>query len=78
MPSPIKNKEEKSNYRFSEILPLLMDGKKFTRIDWGNTREFILMNGGFLSIHHADGGEYEFHRLIVSDGDITANDWVVC
>jgi len=48
-------------------------GNKVTRLSWNNPKEFILLSGGKLCIMKADGP----HPLIVSDGDMFGEDWVV-
>ena len=48
-------------------------GQRVTRLDWKNPDTYILIRDGFLSIHQ-DG---KFSRLLVSDADIGASDWVI-
>lgn len=52
----------------------VIDGKKVTRKEWGNSEIRVFLADGLLKIRKADGS---LHALLVSDGDMLANDWVV-
>ena len=51
-----------------------MAGSRVTRDGWADTREQVFLWRGFLTLQQADGS---LHSLIVSDGDLYAEDWVI-
>lgn len=62
-----------SSMDFYEALRIVSQGGHVTRLDWDDRDTFLLMRGGFLCISQ-DG---KLARLLVSDGDIYATDWVI-
>lgn len=70
MPSPVMVKE----MDFPNALREVIDGRKVTRLGWGNKDVYVFLRDGFLSIRKADG---TFSRLLVSDGDLLGLDWVI-
>ena len=58
---------------FMEALRVVIEGKKITKLDWENRATYVTLRGGFLSIHQ-DG---KWSRLLVSDGDLLGEDWVM-
>ena len=59
---------------FPGIIPVLLDGGRFTREEWDNPSIFIFMNElGFLSISKEDGTS---DNLILHTKDLNAEDWV--
>lgn len=59
---------------FPMALRQVMIGKKITKLEWGNPKIYVRMKDGFLTIRKEDG---RFHSLLISDGDIFGEDWVV-
>ncbi len=57
---------------FSDAMKEILNGKKITRVEWGN-KDYCLMKDGWLSIFTKGG----FHTWLVNDGDMEGNDWVV-
>lgn len=55
---------------FFDAIKKVVEGKKITRISWGN-HDYCLMKDGFLSIYTRG----EFHTWSVSDGDMEGMDW---
>lgn len=72
MPSPIVSKtlEEMS---FPQAIEHIVLGEKMTRLDWMDLGTYIFLRDGFLSLKNSEG----IHRLLVSDADMLANDWVI-
>lgn len=65
---------EPKNIDFPEAIRQIILGKKVTRIEWTNKSEYGFLNGKYLSLHKADGKDYQW---IVNDGDINGTDWVI-
>ena len=59
---------------FSKALDELMAGKKVRRLDWADGNIHLKVVDEKLSIFLADK---QYHPLIVSIGDLIADDWVV-
>jgi hypothetical protein len=70
----------KTQRRFGDVLiTALLAGQSARRLSWPDGDQ-IFMQGGFLHIYIADsigdriaGG----HKLLVSEGDLAADDWVI-
>lgn len=58
---------------FPEAIERVIDGQKITRVAWGS-EDCVFLADGFLMLKKADRS---MHRLLVSDGDLLATDWVV-
>jgi len=61
---------------FLEALNMMLTGTKVRRKQWEDSRVHIAIVNEKLSIYHPD--KNNFGPLIVSTGDITAEDWIVC
>lgn len=59
---------------FHELFPHLLKGHEFTRKEWDDERIVVKMVNGHLSICLPQNG-YKPCDLIVSDGDILAQDF---
>mgnify|MGYP001600518084 FL=1 len=69
--SPAKKKKvEQKTMSFPEAIAVVIKGVGVRRVSWPQ-EEYGLLKDGFLTI--CKNG---FHRWIISDGDMTANDWV--
>jgi len=66
--------EFQENLSFDEILPLLLEGKKFKRKDWTVGYIFLLTNAGH--IFHRVPGSVLAERWTPRTGDFTSQDWV--
>ncbi len=51
----------------------LIEGKKLTRLAWGNDDQIFL----FANVLHLQKSDGTLHVLMVSSGDMTADDWMV-
>ena len=58
---------------FAGAIEKVIMGKKLTRVEWGNKGTYIVLSDGMLKIRKSDG----FHPLLVSEGDLKGDDWVV-
>jgi len=59
---------------FPGAIQRVVDGDKVTKLDWNASEIYIFLHNGFLSIKKKDG---TISQLIVSEGDMIGNDWVV-
>lgn len=51
----------------------IIGGAKVRRVEWSDAGEHCLLKDSFLMIHRND----QFHNWIVSEGDMSAQDWVI-
>lgn len=58
---------------FYEALKEVMNGGRITRIEWGDSQIYGVLEGEYLKIF-IDG---ELKNWILSEGDINATDWIV-
>ena len=76
MPSPIPNKKTdsaSSGINFYQALELVANGKKVTKIEWGNKDIYGYLKDGILTLHKEN--EKDYHWL-VSDGDLAGIDYI--
>lgn len=60
---------------FYTALRFMMEsGASVSRGEWGDVEYYGLIRDGLLMLHKPDG---KFHQWIVSDGDISASDWMI-
>jgi hypothetical protein len=59
---------------FYDAIRQIIAGKCVTRIEWLNPEIFLKLVDGHLEIHKLDD---KFYDLIVSDGDMLAEDWML-
>jgi len=61
---------------WAEALDYLLEGKKLSRLAWGNSDTYIqLTDDNHLRIHKPE--TKQLHDLIVTRGDLEATDWVI-
>jgi len=78
MSSPIPKKKMVSKMmNFGEALEEVVKGKHVTKMEWKRPSEYILLKDGFLSIYRTGEKSGEFHRLMVSHGDLIGTDWQI-
>ena len=72
------NETKPEEYSFGEALELLTEGHKVTRLDWDSGHYLTLHeNQGQNQVHIFKPDTGKLHPLLVSDGDILADDWVI-
>jgi len=71
--SPKASKPD-NKLNFLEAMAMIVDGLTVSRKEWNQEKEYCLVQDGYLRIFK----EGEFHNWIISDGDITAKDWIIC
>jgi hypothetical protein len=52
----------------------LLRGKRITRLAWNAPNIYVVVGDEFLLIHKGDG---KIHQILLSMGDLFADDWVV-
>ena len=66
---------------FPEAIRQVTQGKRITRVAWANQDIYLLRSGGYLCIRklgvQASKITEEFQAVLVSDGDLLADDWIV-
>lgn len=70
------NRIEQHQMTFPEAMKEVIDGKKVTRISWGNIKHYGLLIHGVLALHKAGEDGETYYSWIVNDGDLFATDWV--
>ena len=59
---------------FYVALEKVTAGAKITKLEWNDQKFYVLLRDSRLQLHKPEGG---FHNLIVSEGDLTGQDWVL-
>lgn len=59
---------------FPAAIQAIIDGQKITKLEWGTPEYYGLLKDGLLMLHKPDD---KFYQWIVSDGDLTGQDWVI-
>jgi hypothetical protein len=76
--SPVVDAEVRPvTYLFSDALREVLNGNKITRIAWGNKDIYGIMNGGILCLYGGENGDSTLHHWTITEGDMTADDWVI-
>lgn len=62
---------------FAEAIGKMLEGKKVTKLEWGDVRSYGFMKDTFLTLHKKGEAEDVTHPWLLNDGDLTGWDWVV-
>ena len=62
---------------FTDVLKEILIGKNVTRVGWEDKRHYVLMADYILQLHKAGEDKETLHPWILSEEDITAEDWEV-
>mgnify|MGYP001562266562 CR=1 FL=1 len=62
---------------FPAAMRAVRDGKRITKKEWEDPRAYGLLHEGRLRVHLAAEHASIFHDWIVSDGDLSGEDWIV-
>lgn len=71
--SPITKKPSFVGMSFPEAMQAVIDHKKVTKMEWGNSSIYGELKDGILQLHKDDGS---FYSWIVSEGDLMGLDWI--
>lgn len=75
MPSPVPvRKSESEPMTWGQACAAVIIGRRVTREGWAEPETVVFLHAGTLHLRKADGS---LHTLIVSEGDLTATDWLV-
>lgn len=58
---------------FPNAMRLIIEGKKITKLEWGDKNLYGILANGLLMLHKEDG----FHTWVISEGDLIGKDWVL-
>lgn len=58
---------------FFEAMKCIAEGKRVTKQEWDNENIYCVMHNGLIMIHKETG----YHGWLISDGDMSGNDWYV-
>jgi len=62
---------------FYDALRATVDGKRITKLEWDDVRDYGLLKDGILQIHKAGEAEETLHPWIINDGDLAGEDWII-
>lgn len=60
---------------FTDVLKEILVGKNVTRDGWGDKRHYVLLRDYMLQLHKAGEDKDLTHPWILSEEDLTAEDW---
>lgn len=66
-----------ANMDFPDALRQVIAGHRITKLEWQNEDTYLTRSDEFLCIHKAGEPDDQFHALMISDGDLLGQDWVV-
>ena len=72
--SPKPTTIEVKKMDFPEAIRQVIKGKSVTKLEWQNHEFYVNLEDGYLKLHKPDGKSY---NLIVSDGDLMGEDWLL-
>ena len=67
-----RNAGESITMDFVDAMRQLVNGKRITRISWGNP-DYCFMKDGWVTIYTKGA----FHTWSISDGDTEGQDWII-
>lgn len=67
-----RNAGESITMDFVDAMRQLVNGKRITRISWGNP-DYCSMKDGWVTIYTKGA----FHTWSISDGDTESQDWII-
>lgn len=66
-------KSKPQELTFPEAIKSLIEGKRISRVSWGDVPDYGLMKDGYLMICRNGN----FFRWVVSESDMVGVDWIV-
>lgn len=58
---------------FPEAIKALIEGKRISRVSWGDAPDYGVLKDGYLMIFRQD----KFFQWILNDGDLEGKDWII-
>jgi len=81
IPTEVKETQEyridKVQMTFPEAIKQVIEGKKITRIEWGDVNHYGVLKNDILCLFRDGKNGDTFYSWIINDGDLLATDWVV-
>lgn len=74
MPTPTAKKKVVKEMDFPDALREVIKGNMVTKLEWEDRNIYLILQDGYLRIHKEDD---KFYNLIVRDGDLLGEDWIV-
>lgn len=71
--SPSIKKESNPHQTFFEVLKYTLKEKKIHKLEWKDKEYYGHLVNGKLCLHKPDGKDYQW---IISDGDMSGEDWI--
>jgi len=62
---------------FPHIIENILGGNRVTREGWDDKRHCVLLKDYILQLHKAGEAEETLHPWIISEEDLTAEDWMI-
>ena len=62
---------------FTEMVDALLDGKRVTRKEWDDVRWWGVLQDNILQIHKAGESDETLRPWIISNGDLSGDDWII-
>jgi hypothetical protein len=62
---------------FFKALESVADGKRITKLEWGNKNTYGLLKEDILQLHKNGESEDTLHPWIINNGDLLGEDFVV-
>lgn len=76
--SPIPQEPAKPiTYLFTDALREVLNGRRVTRLAWGNDEIYGVMDAGVLCIYGGEKGDGIMHPWTLAADDMTADDWII-
>lgn len=72
--SPTPKKEVTIGLAFPEAIQAIINGKRVTKLEWGDDEEYCLLQDDYLRIHHANG---KCDAWLIRETDMVGEDWVI-
>jgi hypothetical protein len=77
LPTPVLDADIVKNMTFFEALEKVLDGKRITKLEWKDKRHYGILKEEILQIHKAGEKEDLLHPWIISNGDLSGDDFVI-
>lgn len=72
-PTPRRKPLPDDTMSFPAAMQAVLEGKRITKLEWGDRETFGVLRNEVLMLHRSDTG---WHKWIVSEGDMVSDDWV--
>jgi hypothetical protein len=75
VPKPILDADIIKSMTFFEALEKVLEGKRITKLEWDDKRHYGILEEEILQLHKAGEKEETLHPWIISNGDLSGDDW---